>query len=528
MKDPRWLSINKTITVLLLVVLVVSSQAQVLRPGAMDSLVERTMAAFNVPGIAVAVVKDGETVFAKGYGVRSIATRQKMDENTLFAIASNTKAFTATALAILIDEGRLTWDSHVTDHIPEFRLNDPWVTAEFTIRDLLTHRSGLGLGAGDLMLWPDSSSFTIPEIIHNLRFLKPVSSFRTKYDYDNLLYIVAGEVVARVSGMSWEEFVEKRIMQPLGMNRSAASFTRLQDKTNVIDAHVSLDGKLQVVAKEESKLYNAAGGIYSSVSDMTKWVLMQINEGAYGEKLEKRIFSAKVHTDMWTPQTIIPVRGQSPYNTHFSSYGLGWGLSDVKGCLQASHTGGLMGIVTQVTILPERKLGIIVFTNQQEGGAFVAITNTIKDFYLGMDAVDRVNEMSERVKSRTADADKVVAAVQAKIAAHGKAAAKMDRQPYAGTYTDSWFGDIVISLTAGRMRFQSSKSPKLRGNMHFYNGNTFVVRWDDRTFDADAFALFNLDQEGKPRTMTMKAISPLTDFSYDFQDLNFVRKAEGQ
>ena len=190
-------------------------QAQVITSPQIDSLVELTLKTFNVPGIAVAIVKNDTIVYAKGYGVRSLNTKEKMDTATLFGIASNSKAFTVAALGMLVDEGKLKWDDKVTDYIPEFKMYDPYVTNEFTIKDLITHRSGLGLGAGDLMIWPDSNSFTIKDIIHNLRYLKPTSSFRTKYDYDNNLYLVAGEVVARVSGMSWEDFIQQRIFDPL-------------------------------------------------------------------------------------------------------------------------------------------------------------------------------------------------------------------------------------------------------------------------------------------------------------------------
>src|SRR3569833_1397062 len=187
------------------------AHSQGLSSPAIDSLAERTLKAFDVPGIAVAVIKDGKVIHSKGYGVRSLRTMQKVDENTLFGIASNSKAFTAAALGMLVDEGKLHWDDKVRDYIPEFKLYDSWVTEQFTIRDLLTHRSGMGLGAGDLMFFPDSSDFTLTDVIYNLRFLKPVSSFRTKYDYDNNLYIVAGEVVKRVSGQSWDDFIEQRI-----------------------------------------------------------------------------------------------------------------------------------------------------------------------------------------------------------------------------------------------------------------------------------------------------------------------------
>src|SRR3970040_294443 len=197
-----------------------------------DELVNRTIKTFNVPGIAVAIVKDGKVVVAKGYGVKSIESKEKVDANTLFGIASNSKAFTSASLAMLVDEGKIKWDDKVIKYLPNFRMYNDYVTQEFTIRDLLTHRSGLGLGAGDLMIWPDGSDFTAQDIIRNLQYLKPVAAFRTKYDYDNLLYIVAGEVIHVVSGKSWCDFIENRIMKPLEMNNSAASFLRLKDSTN--------------------------------------------------------------------------------------------------------------------------------------------------------------------------------------------------------------------------------------------------------------------------------------------------------
>lgn len=271
-----------------------SSIAQTITSAEIDALVERTVKTFDVPGIAVAVIKDDKVIHAKGYGVRSLKTQQKVDENTLFGVASNSKAFTAAALGMLVDEKKIAWDTKVTDIIPEFKLYNPYVTEEFTIRDLLCHRSGLGLGAGDLMMWPDSSDFTKTDIIHNLRYLKPVSSFRSKYDYDNNLYIVAGEVVARISGTSWEDFVEKRIMQPLGMTKTAASLSRLKDKSNVIDPHAPVNGKVQAIGIDWSETANAAGGIYSSVSDMSKWVIAQINGGKFGDS--SKDFSVKKFT----------------------------------------------------------------------------------------------------------------------------------------------------------------------------------------------------------------------------------------
>ncbi|UFH52459.1 serine hydrolase [Spirosoma sp. KNUC1025] len=503
-----------------------SADAQVISPPQIDALVQRTLTTFKVPGIAVAVVKDGKVVHSKGYGLRSLKSTGNVDENTLFGIASNSKAFTAAALGILMDEGKLTWDDKVIDYIPEFRMYNPNVTEEFTIRDLLTHRSGLGLGAGDLMFWPDSSNFTIKDVIHNLRYLKPVSGFRTKYDYDNLLYMVAGEVIERVSRQSWEAFVEERIMKPLQMTRSAGTYTRLKDKINVIDAHAPVNGTVQVINRDMFRFGNSAGGINSSVADMSKWVIAQLNRGKYGDNLSKQLFSEKVHAEMWSPQTILPVSPQPipPYNTHFSAYGLGWGLSDVKGYKQVTHTGGLAGMVTQVTLLPELQLGIIVFTNQQVGAAFSAITNTIKDSYLGLPPTDWVQVYKERVQKGQDEADKITKSIWEAIDREQKNnAAKVDLSSYAGTYRDNWFGDVLIQEKSDKLWFQSVRSPKLTGELFFYKNTTFIVKWKNRSFDADAFVTFLPDENQKPTAIKMKPISPLTDFSFDFQDLDLQR-----
>lgn len=519
---------KRSISLILLLVLAAAVAGQPLSEKKIDRLTERVMKEFNVPGIAVAVVKDDRVIHMKGYGVRSISTGEKTDAHTLFAIASNTKAFTVAALGILIDDGKLRWDTKVTDIIPEFRLYDSYVTEDFMIKDLLTHRSGMGLGAGDLMGWPDSADFSTAEIIHNLRYLKQTSPFRTRYDYDNMLYIVAGEVVARVSGQSWEEFVESRIMGPLGMNESAASFKRIKDRTNLIDAHVPVDGRLQVVPKQEAKRHNSVGGIYSNVNDMSKWVLMQLNRGRYGEGKEKMIFSGEVHREMWTPQTVRPVGRGGAYRTNFAFYGLGWNLADVNGYLHVSHTGGHAGIVTQVTMLPELSLGIIVLTNQEEVSAFTAITNSIIDGYLGIRNQDRLKELKAMMLQQQAEAKEITDRVWATVnARNNEPSAEVAHGDFEGTYSDVWFGDVIISEENGRMRIRSVKSPRLKGEMFHYTANTFIVRWDDRSLNADAFAVFALDRVGRPAAITMEAVSPLTDFSYDFHDL-YLKRSENK
>lgn len=513
---------QKTLLTILILIRILVLQAQPLSNSSIDSLVERSMKAFDVPGIAVGVIKDGKVIYAKGHGVRSLNTMQKTDENTLFGIASNTKAFTAAALGILADEGKIKWDDKVTDYIPEFKLYSPYVTEEFTIRDLLTHRSGLGLGAGDLMFFPDSSDFTLKDVIYNLRFLKQMSGFRTKYDYDNNLYIVAGEVVSRVSGKSWDEFVEERILQPLGMTKTATSFDRLKDKTNVIDGHASVDGKVQVIARSNLKVGHSAGGINSNITDLCKWIQLLLAHGRYGSEAGKQLFSESTAKELWSPQTIIQVNNAGTYNTHFSAYGLGFFLSDVNGYKQVTHTGGLEGMVTQITMIPELNLGIIVLTNQQEGGAFVSITNTIKDGYLGKNRMDWVAQLSGNRKESLFSATHSTDSIWRQISAEqksGKSGTNINL--FTGVYKDVWFGNVTVSIKNGRPWFDAKRSPKLTGELFAYKGNTFVVKWKDRSMDADAFVNFNLDEQGKGSSITMRPISPLTDFSFDFQDLEF-------
>lgn len=505
-----------------LLLLEIPTRAQELREQQIDSLVQKTMTTFNVPGIAVAILKDGEVVHMKGYGTRSLDDGGKVDENTLFGVASNTKAMTSAALAMLIDDGKLEWDTKVIEVIPEFKLYDPYVTSEFTVRDLLTHRSGLGLGAGDLMVWPSRNTTQKDELIYNLRYLKPVSSFRSQYDYDNLLYIVAGVIVERISGQDYESFIEENIFQPLEMDRSAVNYNLIEDKSNVIDGHAPSNGKLTPVGLSFTEAANPAAGVYSSVADMSKWVQAQLNGGKYGENLEKELFSERQHREMWTPQTLVGT-GKGDYNTNFRAYGLGWFLSDVNGYKEVTHTGGLLGIVSQVTMIPDLELGIIVLTNQQSGAAFRSITNSIKDAYFGIKGKDRITQYNESRLRAERKADSVVAEVWRNVAEVQKEN-KMSLEAlakYTGDYQDPWFGRVKIKMESEKLRFEAENAPDLHGEMSFYKGNAFVVRWDDRSLNGDAFAVFDLDREGKPIGFKMEPVSPMTDFSFDFQDLDF-------
>jgi CubicO group peptidase (beta-lactamase class C family) len=491
-----------------------------------DSVVNRSMSVMSQAGVAIAVVQNGKITHSKGYGVTSILTKEKVNEHTLFAIGSNSKAFTAATLAILVDEGKLSWDDKVVDILPEFRMYDPWVTANFNIRDLLCHRSGLGLGAGDLMFFPDGSDFTMEDILKNFQYLKPVSDFRTHYDYDNLLYLVGGEVVARVSGMSWNEFVKERIMKPLGMNRSAGVYQDLDDKSNVAFPHSSHKGELKLLERHLKSpwMSGAGGGIYSSIDDMSKWLLMHLNNCNYGENLSKQLISEENHNELWKPHMNISFSTlpEQHTKTHFTSYGLGVFISDVNGHIIIEHTGRTVGMMSRTFMIPELNVGAVVLTNTDPGGfSYETIRNVLRDAFVGAESKDWISWAEETINNREAEGDSVLESAWA-IAKKAKSD-HLDLNNYTGEYRDNWFGNVEIKNQKGKLWFISERSPKMTGEMFYYKANTFVIEWDYAEMEGDAFANFILDENGNATSIKMKGISPNIDFSFDFQDLDLQR-----
>jgi len=486
-----------------------------------DSLVQKALQEFKVAGIAVAIVKDGKVIHEKGYGVRSVATKLPVNEHTNFQIASNTKAFTTAALSILVDEGKIAWKDKVRKYLPEFKMYNDYVTENFLIEDLLCHRSGLGLGAGDLMFFPDGADFTIQDVLTNFQYFKPVSDFRTKFDYDNLLYFVAGELIARVSGMSWEKFIQTSILDPLQMSQSFASVTDVKDTTNLATPHSTGTGSIRTIAMLKVQVNGAPGGIVSNVDDMSKWMLLQLNKGKYGTNLDKQLFTEARQREMWTIHTVNETNPNPRYNRHFTGYGLGWGLNDMKGNLRVSHTGGLPGMLTSVTMIPDLNLGVVVLTNTENGGgaAMSAISQTIIDSYLGLDDFGWIGKYSQQIQSRENSADSVVTNVW-KIVAAAKNT-KINTADYIGIYEDKWFGKAEVFLKDGQLWFRCLRSPKLNGPMQLYKANTFAIKWEYQDMNCDAFALFALDENGKAQSIKLKGISPEIDFSFDFQDLDF-------
>jgi len=515
------------ILVILLLTLWLSSPVSAqITSAEVDQLVEKAMDKFTVAGVSVAIVKDGKIIHQKGYGIKSIESKEAVNEHTNFAIASNTKAFTTAALAILVEEGKLSWQDKVIDHIPEFTMYNTYVRENFNIQDLLTHRSGLGLGVGDLMVFPDGADFTINDILTSFQYFKPESAFRTKFDYDNLLYFVAGEVIARVSGMSWERFVESRIMEPLNMDNSYTSINYIEDKSNLAIPHLNDDGTLTVVESEfidPEKLNGAPGAIYSNVNDLSNWMIMHLNQGNYGDSLENNLFTAASQREMWKIHTTQNASRNPRYNSHFRGYGLGWGLTDVKGNMVVSHTGGLAGMLSKTIMIPDLNLGVVVLTNTWIDGAgvFASVTQTIIDSYLELEEFDWVETYYQGFQQNQHEADSVVDLVWATVKVAD--ASKLKSESYIGIYEDNWFGKVEIYSMDKQLYFKSLRSPKLSGPMAFYEGSSFAIKWTYPNMEADAMAIFSLNEQGKAQSIKMTGISPDIDFSYDFQDLDLRR-----
>ncbi|WP_396169247.1 serine hydrolase [Flavobacterium sp.] len=487
-----------------------------------DSLVAVALVKFKVAGVAVAVVKEGKVIHSKGYGISDINTKIAVNENTNFQIASNTKAFTTTALAILEEEGKLKWTDKVIDHIPEFKMYNDYVTENFNIQDLLTHRSGLALGVGDLMFFPDGSDFTIKDVVTCFQYFKPVSAFRTKFDYDNLLYMVAGEVIARASGMSYELFVQKRIIEPLQMNNSYVGYLQ-KDKSNLATPHSSESGSIKTIDSYDIGMADAAGGIFSNVTDMSKWMMLHLNKGKYGIDLKTPLFSLKNHNEMWRIHTVLETNPNPRYNSHFNGYGLGWVLTDVVGKFEVSHTGGLPGMLSIVTMYPDLNLGIVILTNTENGGEalFSSLTNTIADSYLGLDDYAWIDKMLAWSNEDKNEEDNVTKKTWEQVQMAKKIEVKNEN--YIGIYADKWFGKVEVFEKNKQLWIKCYRSPKLNGPMAFFQENSFAIKWEYQAMNCDALSIFSLDETGKATSIKMKGISPNIDFSFDFQDLDLKR-----
>ena len=487
-------------------------------PADLDSYVASSMKAFDVPGMAVAIAKDGKILVAKGYGVRKLGDPTPVDEYTMFSIGSNTKAFTTASLATLVDDGKLSWDDPVYQRLPGFVMYDPYVSHEMTIRDLLTHRSGMGLGEGDLLFWPHTT-YTRAEVIYRLRFMKPQSSFRSHYAYDNLLYMTAGQIIPAVTGTTWDDYVRQRIFAPLGMNHTNASTTLYKAGDDYAYPHARVDGKLQVIPFEDLDNAGPAGSINSCAADMAKWVQLQLNHGKFVDR-EGRLFTEQRSREMWTAQTILPVGDPPPQlaglKANFADYALGWGLRDYHGRKLVGHTGGVGGFVSRVMLVPEENLGVVVLTNAEEGGAFDSILYHVLDYYFHLPPTDWVASFKTVKDKEEKDAAETMKQAEGSRNANSKPSLPLEK--YAGVYNDAWYGPITVRMENAGLTISFDHTPGMIGDLQHWQYDTFKAHWRRRTIE-DAFITFALNPDGSIDSARMVAVSPLADFSFDYQDL---------
>jgi len=490
--------------------------------------VEKARHEIGVPGMAIAIVESDKVTFAKGFGMRALGGADAVDADTIFPTGSTGKAFTVADLAILVDQGKIGWDDRVTDRLPGFEMYDPWVTREITIRDLLVHRSGLGLGEGDLMFVP-RTNLTRAESVRRLRYLKPATSFRYGFAYDNVLYMVAGQLIEAVTGESWEKFTAEQVLKPAGMLHSTSDEPQRFANANRAYPHARMDGGLRGAGTQErlderdelGRNGAPAGGLTVSANDMARWLLIQLDAGLLPDHSGKRLFSEAAHREMWKPMVLLPVRelpaALQATQPNFSTYALGWDVTDYAGTKIVMHGGAVLGFLTAVVLIPDKHVGFSIEINSEDGEIINGLVYELLDHYLGRPYVDWVARYRAAKQGRIKEALTALRAASAKPAAVGPS---LPVAGYAGTYTDSWYGNIEIAERGGKLSIDFKSTPRMSGTLEHYQYDSFVARLEDKTIEP-MYVTFSLDADGHVDRITMKAVSPIADFSYDYQDLLF-------
>ncbi len=464
----------------------------------LDGEITKAMRDWKVPGLAIAIVKDDSVVYARGFGVRRLGGSEKVDPRTVFAIGSTSKAFTAALMGMLVDSGRVSWDEHVTDLLPGFELRDPWVTREMTVRDLLTHRSGLS--RGDLLWY--GTSLDRDSVIHQIRYLEPSWGFRSHFGYQNIMFLTAGRIESRVTGRRWDQLVRERIFVPLGMTSTVTSVDSLGRLDDAASPHAELDDEVVAIPWRDIDNIGPAGSIDSNVLDMAKWVRLQLGGGEFEGR---RLLSEDVVREMHAPQMLIPITERAEKlhpTTHFSAYGFGWFLLDYRGRKVIHHGGNIDGFSAEVDLMPEENLGLVILTNMNGTQLRDALPFTVFDHYLGGPRKDWSAAYLALRDERRAAAD----SAQAKIdSAHVTGTQpSLPLESYAGVYHDTMYGDVLVELQDGHLVLRTG--PAFTGDLEHWHYDTFRVVWRDRMLGKQ-FATFELDAQGKPAALNLEDLA---------------------
>ena len=478
-----------------------------------DDYVTRALQDWDIPGAAVVIVNDDSVVLCRGYGVRHVVETAPVDENTLFGIASCSKAFTAASLAMLVDEGKITWDDPVIKHLPWFQLYDPWVTREISIRDLLTHRCGLPEYGGDLMWW--GSTRSREEILRRVRFVRPASSFRSRYAYHNIMFVAAGQIIPAVTGKSWEDFVAERILLPLGMNSSTTSTAALKGSTALVTPHMRISGVVRPVAWRNVDNGGPAGAITSNVKDLAQWIRLQLGRGTHQGR---SLFSLQASRSMWSPQMVMPIGAPSATDPEpapqFRAYGLGWGTYDYRGRKILRHFGETDGMSSVVALIPEEHLGLAILTNMHATTMHKALMYRIFDLYLGPPIGDW--------SATFLKAEKKSAEINMKKRKEIEAARVTGTHPslplrsYSGTYENEVYGTATVEEKEGKLVVRLNTTPSAIGDLQHWHFDTFEATWRDPVFEK-GFVVFTLGAPGNVVHMSLRVSDFVEPSEYVFE-----------
>jgi CubicO group peptidase (beta-lactamase class C family) len=463
---------------------------------------------WDVPSMSIGIVKDGKLVFSKGYGVKEIGKKGAPDKNTLYAIASNSKAFTSAIIAQLVQEGKLDWDDPVKNYLPYFELLDPWTSAHPTIRDILSHRVGLGTFSGDVIWY--KSDFTPEQIIRKVKNIPPKFDFRAGFGYSNLMYITAGEVIRAVTGKSWVENVNERILSPLEMDRTITNPNKLASKGNFATPHARRDEINVPIVWENWEEIGALGGLISSVNDLSKWMVLNLNHGINGKDT---LLTKNSRNTLWTPHNNYTVDHTKPndFNRHFNGYGLGWGLSDYQGKLKVGHTGGYDGMLSAFTMIPDENLGVIVLTNGMKS-PMMAATYYALDQYLGIiDGKNWSKDYLEATNRRNINDTRISSRKDAKIE---NTVPSLSLEAYTGTYLANIYGNIEIKLEGNALRLIFPNAPALNATLKHWHFDVWEIDWDiEHAWFSFGTLQFNMDNNLKITGMNFDV--PNDDIFFD-------------
>jgi len=480
-----------------------------------DNYIEDSRELWNIPGMAVAIVKDGEVLLSKGYGIRDVRTGEPVNENTMFAIASNSKAFTSAALAILVDEKKITWDDKVVDHLPYFEMYDDYVTQNMAIRDLLCHRSGLATFSGDLIWY--GSGHSRKEVIKRAKYLEPVSDFRTDYGYQNIMFLAAGEIVAEVSGMSWDDYIKEKFFSPLGMETAVTSIKDFKSTTNLAAPHNDHDGTNIAIDWVNWDNIAPAGSIVASVNELSEWIKLQLGHGTLDST---QYWSEERTHEMWhmhTPQGISGwSRSNFPSKT-FNGYGLGWALNNIHGHKVVSHGGGYDGMISKTCLVPEDNLGFVILTNNINWLSS-ALTNRILEEFL---SDDECRDWAADYHKFKTDGDKKDADARDKAEEDRIKDTKpsLDLAAYAGTYSGEMYGECIVRLIGDQLAFQFEPTPLFRGTFRHWHYDTFQLNWGTNMMLPSGMVQFIIGTDGKVEEMRIDVPNP----DFDFTELEFMK-----